>query len=89
MYNNKEMAVLAATSTFIQIAKLTERHEHYNLTEMVKEYIITIFCDDEERLFEIVDNLRNARYFEDEGQLDNKNYLQNTKTYTIEIKFPY
>lgn len=87
-YINKQMAVLAATSTFIQVANLTEFDEHYTLSERVDVYELTIFCNEKERLFTIVDHLRNAGYLIDEEQIE-YDYLQKCKAYTADINFKY
>lgn len=86
-YINRNMAVLAATSTFIALNQLydEEYSDHFTLGEYTEEFTINFFSDDNSHLNEVMRKIQNFI----QGAKVTYGYLSDTKSYTATINFEF
>lgn len=86
-YINKNMALLAATSTFIALNQLydEEYNDHFTLGEYTVEFTLHFFSDDNSHLNDVMRKIKNFI----QGAEVTYSYLSETKSYTATINFEF
>ena len=86
-YINKNMAVLAATSTFIALNQLydEEYSDHFTLGEYVTEFTLNFYSDDNSHLNDVIRKIKD--YIQ--GAEVTYSYLSDSKCYIATINFEF